>query len=181
MAILADQAAVEHEANQWAGLRQENRQYERPIGEPPEEHFLPLMPRALVDAAETSPINTALGCDNTAPRACARLSEAALTALVGLLLALGRKGEWVVVIDLVLMLLVPKKTGGRRPIGLFPTLTRIWMRARVIIARVLEAANTMPCTFGGAGMGAQKAALPLPSTGKALRSAVFTIPSCYST
>ena len=32
------------------------------------------------------------------------------------------------------------------------------MRARIIVARVWEAANAMPTVFGGAGMGAQKAA-----------------------
>ena len=139
-------------------LWKERAESRSPIGQPPDEHFLPLMPQAIGEAARTFPINTSLGCDNTAPRAYARLSEEALVVLATLLMALEKQAEWVEVINLVLIILLPKKTGGRRPIGLFPTLVRVWMRARIIIARVWEAAHAMPCTFGGAGMGAQKAA-----------------------
>ena len=106
--------------------------------QPPEEHFLPLMPEAIAEAASTFPINTALGCDNAAPRAYSRLSRVALQALAALFLAFEKKGDWAAVLDLVLIVLLPKKTGGRRPIGLFPTMIRIWMRARVIIARAWE-------------------------------------------
>ena len=41
--------------------------------------------------------------------------------------------------------------------GLFPTLIRIWMRARVCVARAWEAAHALLCLFGGAGMGASRA------------------------
>ena len=158
MAILADQAAVEHEANQWGALWKENGDYHSPIGPPPDEHFLPLMPMAIRDAADSFPINTALGCDNVAPRAYGRLSEAAIKALIVLFMVFEKKGQWAAVVNLVIIVLLPKKTGGKRPIGLFPTMVRIWMRARIIVARVWEAANAMPTVFGGAGMGAQKAA-----------------------
>jgi len=158
MAILADQAAVEHEANQWGSLWRENGNYKSPVGPPPDEHFLPLMPMAIGDAADSFPINTALGCDNVAPRAYSRLSEAAIRVLIVLFMTFEKKGQWAEVVNLVIIVLLPKKTGGRRPIGLFPTMVRIWMRARIIVARVWEAANAMPTVFGGAGMGAQKAA-----------------------
>ena len=67
-------------------------------------------------------------------------------------------GSWASVLDLVLIVLLPKPEGGFRPIGLFPTVVRIWMRARVCVARAWEAAHALPCLFGGAGMGAQRAA-----------------------
>ena len=158
MAILADQAAVENEANQWGKLWNENSEYRSPFGPPPNEHFMPLMPMAVRDAADSFPINTALGCDNVAPKAYGRLSEEAIHALIALFLAFEKSGQWPKVAYLVLIVLLPKKTGGRRPIGLFPTMVRIWMRARIIVARTWEAANAMPTVFGGAGMGAQKAA-----------------------
>ena len=41
---------------------------------------------------------------------------------------------------------------------MFPTVIRIWMRARVCVARAWEATNALPSLFGGAEMGAQKAA-----------------------
>ena len=53
--------------------------------------------------------------------------------------------------------LIPKSDRGHRLIGLFPTLVRIWMRARSDIARMWEACNAMPCFFGGRSMGAQRA------------------------
>ena len=58
----------------------------------------------------------------------------------------------------MLIVLLPKPDGGRRPIGLFDTEIRIWMRARVAVARTWEAANKCPAIFGGSGMGAQRAA-----------------------
>ena len=59
---------------------------------------------------------------------------------------------------LVLIVLLAKSDGGRRPIGLFPTLVRLWMRARVQISRSWEAQHMMPSLYGGEGMGAQRAA-----------------------
>lgn len=157
-AVMADQAAVELEANKWAKLWKEKEPYPNPVGAPPEEHFLDLMPEAIEEASETFPRNTALGADNVAPRAFARLSRPALMTLAAILMALERFGDWVEAVNLVIIVLLPKKSGGRRPIGLFPTLVRIWMRARILVARKWEAANAMPCIYGGPSMGAQKAA-----------------------
>ncbi len=61
-------------------------------------------------------------------------------------------------LNLILIVLLPKAEGGRRPIGLFPSPTRLWMRARTIVARRWEAAHARPCIYAGAGMGAQRAA-----------------------
>ena len=62
------------------------------------------------------------------------------------------------ILDLVLIVLLPESDGGLRPIGLFPTVIRLWMRARVCIARAWESLNHLPRLFGGVGMGAQRAA-----------------------
>ena len=48
--------------------------------------------------------------------------------------------------------------GGLRPIGLFPSPIRVWMRCRFHIARDWERRNSRPCLYGGPGMGAQRAA-----------------------
>ena len=42
-------------------------------------------------------------------------------------------GSWSPLVGVVLVVLIPKHDGGRRPIGLFPGLIRIWMRARMPI------------------------------------------------
>ena len=56
-----------------------------------------------------------------------------------------------------MIILIPKADGGRRPIGLFPTIIRVWMRARAAVARQWEDDTQMPELFGGKGMGAQRA------------------------
>ena len=64
---------------------------------------------------------------------------------------------WPALVRYVLIVLLPKSDGGRRPIGLFPMVVRVWSRARMIVARAWESANSRPTIFGGAGMGAQRA------------------------
>ena len=109
-------------------------------------------------AALTFPLQTGLGGDNISPRAVARLSDPLVQWLGRILHMAETLGIWPQVWHLVMIVLIPKADGGRRPIGLFPTLIRIWMRARSPVARQWEARNALPCFFGGKGMGAQRAA-----------------------
>jgi hypothetical protein len=67
-------------------------------------------------------------------------------------------GNWSSELDLVLIVVLNKSDGGFRPIGLFPTVIRVWMRARSSHARAWEAANASRHLYGGAKMGAQRAA-----------------------
>ena len=78
-----------------------------------------------------------------------RFSEAALVALAFLFAQFERLGRWALVLELVLIVLLPKSDGGLRPIGLFPSVVRIWMRARICVARAWEAVHALPCPFGG--------------------------------
>ena len=131
---LSDQAAVDEEAKEWASLWQESAEYDYPVfHEPPA--LQTLMPNAIVVASSSFPVGTGLGVDNIAPRAMSRLSQQAILALVALFNAFEDKGDWCDVLNLVLIVLLPKSAGGFRPIGLFPTVIRIWMRARYGIAR----------------------------------------------
>ncbi len=109
-------------------------------------------------AATTFPRSTGVGADNMAPRAVSRLSEAAKGSLASILMACERLGSWCSERLVNLIVLLPKSSGGLRPIGLLPLEVRIWGRARTAVARTWEAANALPCVFGGVGMGAQKAA-----------------------
>ena len=87
------------------------------------------------------PIDTGLGADNISPRAIARLSDQAITSLIKILHLTEKEGRWPAELNLVMIVLLPKPDGGSRPIGLFPTLVRVWMRARSDLARSWEAAN----------------------------------------
>ena len=67
-------------------------------------------------------------------------------------------GSWCEALDLVLIVLLPKSDGGLRPIGLFPTLIRVWFRVRLGLARAWAHSHSLPCIFGGVGSSAQHAA-----------------------
>ncbi len=155
---LSDQADVEQEANSWASLWDEGKKYNavvQPGGTPPPEA---LVVGTVIAAALRLPIHTGLGSDNSSPRAFTRLPRPTIEALCRLLMAVEVLGRWPQLLQLVLIALLPKPDGGRRPIGLFPTIIRLWMRSRSEIARRWEAANYRPGVFGGAGIGAQRAA-----------------------
>jgi hypothetical protein len=156
LAPLSDQATVESEAQTWAKEWAVQAEYRQPnFGDALQ---LPgLVVDTVRDVAMTFPAGTGLGCDNISPRSVARLSDAAIIALIRILAACENLGSWGSAF-VVLIVMLAKPDGGLRPIGLFPALVRIWMRARITISRAWEAANAMPCLFGGAGMGAQRAA-----------------------
>ena len=166
-APLCDQAHVENTANAWGELWEEMATYTEPLVDIAAEPFSQLLPWAITRACESFPLNTGLGGDNIAPRAVLRLSTEAIESLAVLFMVFEGLGTWAKVLELVIIVLLPKTDGGRRPIGLFFTTIRIWMRARVADIRAWEQANALPSIFGGANMGAQKAAWQVAFTAEA--------------
>ena len=69
-----------------------------------------------------------------------------------------KEGVWPEDIDLVLIALLPKRDGDYRPIGLLPTMPRIWMRTRRRQAKRWESRNARWYMYAGKGMGADVAA-----------------------
>jgi len=157
-AVLSDQADVELEANGWAHLWQEGSQYTGDCPPFGSEAMQPLYPIALRRSAASFPAGTGLGADNAAPRAISRLSDRLLKTLCIILMAAELLGQWPAALHLIVVVLIPKADGGRRPIGLFPAIIRVWARARSEVAKMWIAAHPQPGVYGGAGMGAQKAA-----------------------
>ena len=86
-------------------------------------------------AAASFPLHTGVGADNISPRALLRLSDEALNALARLIVKMEGACHWARELDLVLIVLLDKADGGRRRIGLFPTVVRVWMSARAAHAR----------------------------------------------
>ena len=109
---------------------------------------------AMEKAAGTFPISTGLGWDRLHPRSIARCSVQALKALVCILLAIERLGQWPNVIGLVLICLLPKPCGGKRPIGLLPSIVRWWMRARIDVVRAWQTSNERAYFYAGKCKGA---------------------------
>ena len=155
---LSDQEAVEVECSKWAKLWKADDEYVAPHFEAAECEPLELLSVwAIKRAAASFPAGTGLGMDNVAPRAIIRLSEAAIVALALLFKAMELAGTWAETLNLVLIVLLPKSDGGLRPIGLFPTLVRVWMRSRLLIARAWESAHSLPHVYGSTAMGAYRA------------------------
>ena len=138
---LCDQAALEQEAGEWASLWNEGEEYKELIADGEVTRLADLTISDIRMAAMSFPIDTGLGADNISPRAIARLSDQAITSLINILHLTEKEGRWPAELNLVMIVLLPKPDGGSRPIGLFPTLVRVWMRARSDLARSWEAAN----------------------------------------
>ncbi len=103
------------------------------------------------------PGDTALGWDSLHPRAILRLGDHALVALLRILLVAEFLGEWPAAVAMIVIVLLPKPDGGRRPIGLLPFLPRVWMRARREIVFSWELEHDRPYLYAGPAKGAQVA------------------------
>ncbi len=156
---LSAQQTADREAGTWAaewGLGRDLPEVVWPLdlGPPPAAFVLPSLRRALA----SFPSGTGLGWDALHPRALLRLPDSLLSAMLRLLMACERIGKWPRAVALVVIALLPKPDGGRRPIGLFPLLPRIWMRLRRDVARHWERLHDRPYLYAGVGKGANVAA-----------------------
>ena len=113
---------------------------------------------ALQAAARTFPAGTGLGWDKLHPRAVSRCDAGALRALLRLLLMAEFIGDWPSSAGVVLICLLAKPDGGRRPIGLLPSVIRWWMRARLDVVRAWQASHERPYFYAGPRKGAEVAA-----------------------
>ncbi len=101
---------------------------------------------------------TALGWEALHPRALLGLSDQRLEELIDLLMSAERSGAWPEGTGTVLIVLLPKPDGGWRPIGLFPTIIRVWMKLRRQLAQGWEEQHSRDFLFAGRGKGAHVAA-----------------------
>jgi hypothetical protein len=115
------------QADNWGNLWSERGEYIAFVRDDDCPPPLPLLASELDVAASSFAAATGLGTDNIAPRAVARLSASLQCELCELLLAAESIGKWPAIWHLVLIVLIPKSDGTRRPIGLFPAMVRICM------------------------------------------------------
>ncbi len=95
---------------------------------------------------------TALGSDDLHPKHVSTLSDESLLAFIALIAAMLRLYQVPQAIALLLVILLPKPEGGTRPIGLFPTVVRVWARwARKKYAVPWEEKNRRSYWFGERG------------------------------
>ena len=104
------------------------------------------------------PCGTGLGWDKIHPRALLRLSEAAVDDILAYIREAEGGAGWGACAGITLIVLLPKSDGGTRPIGLFPSLVRIWMRVRLPVAREWQDAHDRAFFYAGPAKGATVAA-----------------------
>ena len=92
------------------------------------------------------------------PRAMLRLSDERLEQFITILGEAERTGQWPDCVGWVTIVMLPKPDGGHRPIGLFPTPIRIWMRLRREQAHQWEVDHNDELFYASAGRGADVAA-----------------------
>ena len=153
------QGAVEAEADKWAKEWMVDCPEPIPIwpaaiGEPLPVLSVDVALHACVDF----PMGTGLGWDQLHPRALQRISRNAFGALMRLFMLAELLGRWPTNIGVVIVALIPKSDGGRRPIGLCPTLIRLWMRIRLPVAQAWQSAHDRQLFFAGEDKGADIAA-----------------------
>ncbi len=84
----------------------------------------------LVAAPLSLLLGTALRTDRYHPRILLRMPACLLTAMLRIFVLCEILGEWPSAIDGILIALLPKASGGLRPIGIFPTFVRVWFQLR---------------------------------------------------
>ena len=103
-----------------------------------------LTPGELREVALSFPRRTGISLDGVHVRRLALLPDEALLALAVILLVVEQLGVLPSQVQRLLIFLIPKATGGRRPIMLAPALYRWWARARRPLAERWEADNDHP-------------------------------------
>ena len=85
---------------------------------------------SLADAGRKFKKHTSLGSDAFRPGWFCWLSEGLLDQFARTLVVVEEAGAWPEVVSTLLVAQIPKSDGGRRPIGLLPTLVRVWEKLR---------------------------------------------------
>ena len=86
--------------------------------------------KELRKACRSFAAHTGWGIDNVGPRQLSWLSDELLETFATLLKSMECVGIWPSQLQEALIHLIPKPTGGRRPIGLVAALPRVWERVR---------------------------------------------------
>ena len=84
----------------------------------------------MMEALRIFPAETGLGWDAIHPRALTRISDDLFDELLSILATCELTGTWPKAVGMNIICMLPKPDGGYRPIGLLPTLPRVWMKAR---------------------------------------------------
>ncbi len=159
MRPLNAQDLVEAEADDWAvewaeGVGSGTLEWPTDLGQ-----LLPVpTPIEMKRGMASFPPDTGMGWEAWHPRAWLRLGDAMVAALARSFAAAEKLGDWPTFIGWVVAVLLPKGNGGFRPIGLFPSLIRLWVKVRRTQLRDSERLQQGEYFYAGAARGANVAA-----------------------
>ncbi len=102
--------------------------------------------------------HTGVGADHFLPHWFAWLSDSLLGVMGGLMSAIEAMGVWPQQLQCVLMHLIPKEAGGRRPIGLVASFIRLWERVRAPLIRQWRIKSMRAYNWAAPGRSAERAA-----------------------
>ena len=112
----------------------------------------------IAKAARSFKPATSIGCDSISPGSIGWLSDELCDTIARFLNAVEQVGHWPPQIATSLVHLIPKPGGGRRPIGILPTIVRLWERARKPLAQKWLRANRRPYDWATQGRSSEAAA-----------------------
>ena len=153
------QAIVDHDLLAWKAI------WTRPVeaGAPWRDARIdrlqpPITAQQVRKAAMTFRSGTSIGCDSLPPVAISWLSDQLCESIALFLNAVEEGGKWPEEIATSLIHLIPKPGGGRRPIGVLPTIVRIWERTRKAVAQRWSRENQRAYDWATQGRSSESAA-----------------------
>ena len=120
--------------------------------------FPPISAQDVAEAAQTFKPDTSIGCDSFSPRSLANLSSQLRQCIADFLNAAEQQGRWPTEIATSIIHLIPKTDGGRRPIGVLPTIVRVWERTRKPLVQDWLRRNARQYDWASQGRSAEAAA-----------------------
>lgn len=165
------QQAVDQEAVTWADIWQRGLAGQGP--KLPNDLGASMLDIALCkfrSACMAFPCGEGLGLDKMHLRAIVRCSDLVIRAFIALLALAETSGHWHDAVGVILVFLLPRSDGGRRPIDVFPTLIRMWMHCRLDIAQEWVTAHDRSYFYAGPSKGGDVAAWKQCLHGEAAQS-----------
>ena len=154
------QAVVDQDLITWKGIWEKHR---LEVAAPWRSHcveedaLLEVIAQCIRKGARSFKETTAIGVDGIPPKIVSTLSDELLQVVAELLNRVEEVGEWPGSHSTAVLHLIPKSTGGRRPIGLLPTLVRLWERVRRGTIRSWRDRESMPFNWSCRGKGSEAA------------------------
>ncbi len=123
-------AVVDQEASRWEPLWRPPHAADRPVRWGKVAELSRPTVKDVRRAARRFRANTKQGIENLSPRDMSELSDGLVEAYIDLMMACEKLGRIPDRVAVVVVMLLGKKLGGRRPVGILPTVYRLWAAVR---------------------------------------------------